>query len=242
MDSKHMVELGKCRVDERRYEEAYPYFLEGALAEYPEAIKQLAQLYLYGDGVNQDFKKAFHYFRVYYDLSGKLDFMWPVISTREDIICNSVGRTEYSYILDYLTSKGEWTIYIIKADEYSKGGIYPRNPEKKLECLETALMKGGRFAAEAIGQMYYLGDEIPQDYLKAYEYFTMYEGEESFVKPYYLGEMYLNGICVEQNIEKARQFYEEIIDSDVPMKSMDDFYYKAAERLQELRNIDGEWL
>ncbi len=242
MDSKYLVELGKCRVDECRFEEAYPYFLEGSLADDSEAIKQLAQLYLYGDGVKQDYKKAFHYFRIYYDLSEELGCIWPIMSVREDVISSSVGRNEYSNLLDYLISKEEWPIYIIKADEYSKDGIYPQNPEKKLECLNTALINGIRFAAEAIGQMYCLGDEISRDYQKAYDYFTMYEGDESFVKPYFLGEMYLNGDFVEQDIEKAKQLFEKIVDSDVPMKSMDDFYYMAAERLQELRNLDGEWL
>lgn len=242
MNSKDMVKLGKCRVDEGRYEQAYPYFLEASLADDSEAVKQLSQLYLYGDGVKQDFKKAFHYFKIYYDLCEEPGYMWPILNMRDEIISSQVGRKEYSSMLDYLISKGEWTVYITKADEYSKGGIYPQNSKKKLECLQTALINGIKFAAEALGQMYYVGDEIPQDYQKAYDYFTMYDGDESFAKPYYLGEMYLNGYFVEKDIEKARQFYEKIVRSDVPMKSMDDFYYKASERLQEIRNLDGEWL
>ncbi len=242
MDTKYLVELGKSQVDEGRFDEAYAYFLEGALAGDSEAVKQLAQLYLFGDGVEKDYKKAFHYFKVYYDLCRKIGYMWPIADVRTEIIESPVGRKVYAEFLDYLESKEEWTVYISKADEYSKDGIYPQNPAKKLECLEIALKNGIGFAAELIGQMYFEGDEIYRDYEKAYRYFTMYERDESFTKPYYLGEMYLNGLYVQQNIEKAKQLYESIVYSEASMKSIDEFYYKAAERLQDLNTAEGEGL
>ena len=62
MTSEELVAQGKHYRAVGRFDEAYKSFLEAALNNSSEAIKNLGRCYLHGEGVQQDYDKALYYF------------------------------------------------------------------------------------------------------------------------------------------------------------------------------------
>ena len=235
MNSRELIELGRDHLEEYEVEEAYRCFLEAALMDDPEAIIELGIAYLYGRGVNEDFKKAFHYFKTAYTLKRDLSMMWDISEVRDDLILTEEGRNAYMDFIEFLLENEEWEMYIYMADEYSDGGIFPENTEKKIEYLNKAIEHGIDMGFDCLGEMYFLGEKVEQDYKRAYEYFMSYEGNASFAKPYYLGEMYRRGLYPKKDADKAKQLYLSITESDNPAKYYDKYYEPAAEHLKLIR-------
>ena len=89
--------------------------------------------------------------------------------------------------------------------------------ETAFRLYQSALEKDGvDFAAYKIGEMYYYGLGIEQDYNKAFEFLKHYNGDfdEDFADEAppivwrMLGEMYKNGWGVEQNLEEAEKLFK----------------------------------
>lgn len=237
MTADEYLITGKYLRNEERLEEAYRYILEAALAGQPDAIKQVGAFYLHGAGVRQEFRKAFHYLQMSYDLLGDTSILHHMIAEHENIVNDSEARQLYAAFLDHLIEKREWEALIIKGEEYSPGGIYPADTGEKIRCFEQAISHGVNVGAELLGEMYFLGTEVEQDYEKAYKYFTAREGFTSFAKPYYLGRMYEEGLFVERDLGAAAAEYEKIVNASFLGRSADLFYGKAGERLARLRKM-----
>ncbi len=234
MNEKKLVEIGNLRKNEFEYEEAYAYYLEAAIGECdPDAIENLGELYLYGSGVRTDYKKAFHYFRLYFDLTGKTNMFWPISEIRDEGLADPVWKEQYAELIEYTISNKAWEIYIVLADEYSYGGVYPKSIKKKIDCYEKAKKHGINMGSECLAEMYYLGTEIDRDYKKTYELLTDHEEPASFIKPYYLGLMYKNGFYVEKDPDLAMKYFEEIVYSRYIMKECDRYYEYAVKELNE---------
>jgi TPR repeat protein len=101
--------------------------------------------------------------------------------------------------------------YYICADMYF---YVDKNYETAFRLYRSALEEDGvDFAAFKIGEMYYYGLGVEQDYNKAFEFLKHYNGEfnEDFADEAppavhrMLGEMYKNGWGVEQNLEEAEK-------------------------------------
>lgn len=104
--------------------------------------------------------------------------------------------------------------YYICADMYFYVDKYY---ETAFRLYRSALEEDGvDFAAFKIGEMYYYGLGVEQDYNKAFEFLKYYNGEfdEDFadeappVVHRMLGEMYKNGWGVEQNLEEAEKLFK----------------------------------
>ncbi len=237
MTDMEWLHLGMNYRDNQDYEEAYNCFHKAALMNNPDAIKNLGVLYIYGEGVEQDLGKAIDYFRRVYDLNGSQDWLWHMLIMHDEFSKNKSCRRLYRSLLEYLLEHQEWKMLIIIGLEYDKGTIFPKDDKKRIECYEEAMKHGVKIGAECLGEMYFLGDGVERDYEKSYEMFMKFDGNASFIKPYYLGEMYRNGFYVQQNMELAEQEYKKIIESEVSMKSADIYYDKAAGRLREMARL-----
>ena len=237
MNKEKLFRLGKSFYDEEKYEEAYYYFLEASMSGDAHAMVYLGLLYLYGEYVDRSYKKAFHYFCESYVASNEEIAMAYISMERDEITKSEEGKREYRDFIDFMIKSHNRRIYIVQAEEYGKGDIYPKSIQNKIACYEEAIRLGENMGAECLGQMYYLGDEVECDYEKSYRYFQNHEGFESFTKPYYLGEMYRKGCYLEQDTDKAIREYRKIVDADWPYKSVDSFYSLAIERLQELQSL-----
>lgn len=84
-------------------------------------------------------------------------------------------------------------------------------------------------AAFHLGECYYLGRSVQQDYQKAFEYFNRALNSDKvyssniYNSKFYLGEMYLLGNGVNFDCQKAKEYFEDIIN-----EKKDDVYYKLA--------------
>lgn len=139
MNAEKLVRIGNMRKNEFEYEEAYAYYLEAAIGECdPDAIENLGELYLYGSGVRTDYKKAFHYFRLYFDLTGKTNMFWPISEIRDEAVSDPVWKEQYAELIDYTIHNKAWEMYIVLALEYSCGEVYPKSIKKKIDCYKKA--------------------------------------------------------------------------------------------------------
>lgn len=93
--------------------------------------------------------------------------------------------------------------------------------------LEALASQNNQDAYYYLGNCYYFGtSEIEKDYKKAYEYFNKsIECEKKiYASKFNLGEMYLQGLYVNKDIEQAVKYFEDILTEEY-----DDAYYKLAE-------------
>ena len=97
-------------------------------------------------------------------------------------------------------------------DGYRKGDVAERNFTYALECYEKNVAYGGDpYAYDRAGEMYFLGQGIPQDYEKAVEYMEQayaMRGEESDELDK-LGLCYLMGYGCTQDVERGKRFLEQ---------------------------------
>ena len=224
------------------YEKAYTYFLESALTENNvEAMYKLGLMYLSGYYVARDYTKAFSYFKKAYDVSGSLRATMRIMTEYDEIAKDIDGRKAYKDYFDYLIERGEWSMYIPVGGEYGSGKIYEYNVNKQIECYEKAVEKGIEMGYDCLGELYFYGKGVEQDYKKAYEYLSGYEGETSSVKTFILAEMYRNGFYLEQNTDKAIELYRKITEDEMLKNYEDEYYMRAVKVLESMNELKGDY-
>ncbi len=229
-----LLDYGSMYLDEGAFDKAYPYIQEAALTyQEPDAYELLGTMYLYGLYVDEDFEKAFKYFKIAYDISGMAKSLVEIIGYTDKLAESKAGRNEYIGFLNHMLENDK-SIYILLGECYHAGKILPKDVNREIEMYEKAVENGEMIGAECLGELYLSGTDVPKDYEKAYKYFTSFDGFESFLKPYCLGEMYRNGYYVEKNLSKARDCFFEIIDSDRRYKKEDYYYSLAEDRLGDI--------
>ncbi len=230
-----LVKQGKYYSGCGLHEEAYRYFLEAAMKdEDTDAYFWLGRMYLYGWHVRKDYEKAFKYFKDGYDVDGPNYFLADIMEERKEIAKDKRGRELFIDLLEYMLECGEKNTLISIGLEYGSGDIYPLNYEKQRACYQKAIDCGINMGYECMGEVYFKGEGVEQDYKKAYEYFMKYDEFCSFLKPFCIAEMYRNGWYLEKNMEKAIELYKEIVESEGSYKTEDMYYLKSCEILEEL--------
>ena len=226
-----------CDFD-RKSEDYYQKVSEDALGnKNPTAFLFLAKMYLKGDYVRKDIEKGIKYLKFAYEYSdGKYGCGWGtkyLFDIREEIL--EYDRLKKCYIdyMEYLVKNGDYSAAIELAYNYDDE-MAPKNIQRKLELLNMAKDHDIEYAYDCLGEIYFLGEEVEQNYEKAYIYFTHDTEYESFVKSYYLGEMYREGLYVEKDTNKAKEYYRNIADNYHPYGRLDEHCEKARKRLAEL--------
>lgn len=221
------------RVNDRS-EEAYRCFLEAAIYDGDEeAYNQLCYAYLEGDYVPEDYVKALDFFKKGYIKGRNLKALVNILNKETEIAKSKRGREALKQCFQFLIENGEKDIFILLAYEYDSGLIFEKSMDKKKECLQKAIDNHINMGHEIYGEMYFKGDGVGQDYKKSYEHFTCFEGYESFIKPYYLAKMYQNGLYVNKDMQKAKDLFRMIVESEISMKTMDKYYLLTCEELEK---------
>lgn len=234
MRTEDLTELGDVYANEADFEEAYRMYLEAALAGDGEGFYKLGQMYLFGDEpVTQDYEKAFKLFKLDFEATGKIRGLLDSFDESDGIRACEEGRRAFRDYIEYMIDHEEWYFYIIKANELKGGGVYPEDPAEVVHCYEEAMNHGIEMGCECLAELYYLGLGVARDYKKAYDLWQSYEGSQSLVKPYYLGEMYLHGYYVQQDSDSAAEYFRTIIDKGEFWKE-DVFFQRAKARLEEM--------
>ena len=125
------------------------------------------------------------------------------------------------------------------ARQFTEGEFVPADGAKAIETFELAEKAGVSFGYQGIGELYYLGKGVEQDFAKAYDYFTRHE-KLACCTQFFLGEMYRQGLFVERDDRKAMEYYRLIADSTERAKELDSYYHPACYRLANLLFTAGD--
>ena len=183
-------------------------FLEAAQKGHPMAMKEVGDMY-YKGGVwtwEPDYKNAFEW---YYKAAEK--------GITESI--NMLGNMYYNG-KGVQQDKGKALVWYTKAAEkgltlamYNLGGLYYELRDYKMafKWHSKVIENRGLFEDNSkcyLGQMYYKGEGVQQDYKKAYDFFNAAEYVGGYAKGF-LSEMYYNGFYVSKDYFKAFELAKE---------------------------------
>ena len=210
MDGDEIYDYGCDFLDDGDVDNALKCFILAAEKDDVSAQSQLGDMYRYGKWVEANFEEAVKWYK----------------------LAAENGDREAIYYLGYLYYYGDdverdykEAYYWFRKDDfydipnYIRGDMYfhvDQNYELALACYRKSLKDDGyEHAAYKIGEMYYCGLGIEQNYSKAFEFLKYYEDEfeeDNFdfapAKVHYmLAEMYKNGWGVEQNLGEAEKLF-----------------------------------
>lgn len=99
------------------------------------------------------------------------------------------------------------------AQYYDGSRGFPQDFGKAIHYYQLAADHGNRQAQENLGYCYYYGRDMEApDYQKAFHYFLLGALDGHLISLYKIGDMYLNGYCVEQNEKEAFLIYRHCLD------------------------------
>ena len=129
---------------------------------------------------------------------------------------------------------GHETAIILIGDAYAYGEGVPQDAQEAIRWYKKAVKAGATFVNEKIGLLYFEGRGVPVDYKKAYNYFTRdYFSKDKYKSVstmYSLGEMYRQGLYVEQDIDKACEYYMRIVYYPSDSYRFSAYYWRACYR------------
>ncbi len=195
---------------ERDLQEALKWYKAAAEKGEMDAQYCLADMYYFGrDGVEKDLQEALKWYRAAAESGNR-----SAIYTLGHMYYYGDGvEQDYNQAYYWFDKDGFRELpYYICADMYF---YVDKHYESAFRLYESALEQGVDFAAYKIGEMYYYGLGVEQDYAKAFEYLKYYNGEfdEGCIDlapanvHYMLGEMYKNGWGVEANPKEAEKLF-----------------------------------
>ena len=125
-------------------------------------------------------------------------------------------RRRIIYLKQLSEIKGHETALILVGDAYAYGEGVPQDAQEAIRWYKKAIKAGATFVYENIGLLYFEGLGVTVDYKKAFNYFTRdYFSKNKYGKSmstlYSLGEMYRQGLYVEQDIDQACEYYMRIV-------------------------------
>lgn len=190
------------------WEETYD---EEEIEAYVDSIVNLGGMYERGIGINQNYEEA----KKCYELAANYG--------DKDTLCRLAylyyNNEEYDKAFKYFEKAGEdwyFSDYML-AEQYF---YVDKDYEQALIWYEKALNCEVEEASWKIGEIYYVGLGVKQDYKKAFSYLKYFNEEcvdefeeDDFVGEvpakinYYLATMYKEGLGVNQNIELANKLF-----------------------------------
>lgn len=174
MDAKELIKQAKEYEKQGNKDKAYIYYLEAALAEDDgEAVYRLAQMYLDGEYVNEDFEKSAHYFEVAYDRGYDLpSWLFVFIGGSYESgneYCPKNPKTAMKWY-KMAADRGVDYAYACIGELYYEGKGVKQNLDKAYELF----VKSGEketMPLYYLGLMHELGQVVAQDTGKAKEYY-----------------------------------------------------------------------
>lgn len=238
MKASELVKKGDYYLSIEMDEEAYVCYLEASLQGTDGgAFYKLGLMYLYGIYVERDYEKAFKYFRISFDMTGRAQGLIDIMLYEFNEICSDKeGRKNCRDYLDYMLEHGEWCLYVTIGCEYGMGRLYELDYERKIDYMHKAIEKGFNIGYDTLAEMYFEGNGVEQSYEKAYELLMSYEGTASTTKPFILAEMYRRGLYLKTDLDKAMELYRSVIDDfdEIP-EAPDEYYQRACEIMKNLK-------
>ena len=193
-DAIAQSKMGVMYMDGKDYLKADHWFQRAVNQGYAPAQNNLAGIYYYGYGVEQDLNRALELFKVsaqqgYTPAQTNLE----AAQSQKDVI-QKINQ-------DYANARTRLGF------KYYIGQDAEKDYRKAAELFLEAADNGSLEAKSMLGIMYYKGQGITKDYHKAAEWFSKAAEGEDVEAKFYLGQMYREGQGVRQDYSKASQLF-----------------------------------
>ena len=166
------------------------------------SASELGEKYYFGDGVTQDFKKAFHYFLI----AAKQGDAYSQAALGNMYLNGEGVQNNYAeaYKWSQLAAKkndptGQNTLGAM----YERGLGVTQNYLEARRYYELAAQQGLSNAQNNLGYLYYYGRGVNRDFTEASKWFKLAADQGYTSSLSMLGEMYQNGKGVQKNYSEA---------------------------------------
>ena len=199
----------------QNYKLAAIWLKQAATLGLAEAQCQLGELYITGDGVVKSHAEAMKWLQLAVDqghihAKARLAGMYLVRSMEKKDKKSSEDDTRKAVAL-YYEAAGAGDVDA----QIAIGGILYTSESNKYEAvewLEKAAAQGSTNAMTVLGQMYRLGEGIPQNHQEAFKWYKMAADLGDASSQYFVGMMYYSGSGVAQSVQDAIQWLRKSAD------------------------------
>lgn len=205
-----LFKLGKNQLDMGESVNAIPFFLLGEIYGNKHALHQLGLCYTYGDGVEIDLKRAFHYFSKAANL-GHDESQYRLGACYENgkgvpADCN----VAFDWYMKSAVQNNVDAMFAI-AQCYSQGKGIAQDKSKGIEWFQKAATLGDASSMNELGIIYENGDGVNVDYNVALDWYKKAAGHNHIDGICNLGVMYMSGKGIECDYEKAYQLFSTAV-------------------------------
>jgi TPR repeat protein len=123
---------------------------------------------------------------------------------------------------------------ILLAQLYETGSLgVERDITTALKIYQQLVDEGDPLAILRLGQLYFLGENIQQDYDLAFYYYSILANAGDATAQFVLGDMYQRGLHTQRDLIAARRWFNSASDKG---------HMYAARNIAALDCLDGRWL
>ncbi|OHT09851.1 hypothetical protein TRFO_04371 [Tritrichomonas foetus] len=200
---------------DQNFQEAFKQYAILAKLNNDSAQYQLAECYGKGIGtiVNED--EGIKYYRLSAD-QGNKD---ALLKLADKLIGNSSlikNKKDYIHYLTEASKVGHTQSQYKIGKMYEKGKDIKQNSNLAIDNFRESALNGNQKAAKRYVNLINLSSSIKTDKKTLAMFCKIASSSSTAHAQYIIGTMYLNGNCVDKNIEKAADFFQKAADSNAP--------------------------
>ena len=223
---------------------SHQYFLKAADQGLIQSYGFLAGNYFLGEGVEKDIKKSIYYRELLIKNSNDRNELIQSYSSLKFIYMYEEGYLDeekafyYSKLL--VNNHEDKDDYYDFAEMLYKGKGTEVNILDAIKYYELANIFGHKLASYNLGDIYYEGNDVDQDYKKAKKYYEVFinlnrDTEKNYIKNYLslvffnMGKIYHDNLTNEEDFTLAKQYYEQSFNFGFNYAAtyIGEFYYKG---------------
>lgn len=168
---------------------------------------KLGWKYYDGDGVRNDYTKAFSYFKLVAD-AGYVDAQYVLGLLYEDGIGVEKDYTLAAHFYQLAAEQGSADAQNSIGLLYHKGQGVEQNYRLAAHYYELAAKQDNMYAQDNLGRLYEDGLGVEQDFTLAVHYYRLVAEQGNKIAQFKLGLLYENGQGVEQDYTLAEYYYK----------------------------------
>lgn len=213
VDVESLMKLGEQASLAMDYELSIKYYQQAAEAGNTDAMARMGLFYQYGEGVEQSLGKAIEWYHKIID-AGDVDGWYMLGLLYEEMDDHAKAFECYEKQIEG-GGNGKYDAFYGLAKAYRYGMGTDENFPMALDLYQRAAGYGVIEAMVDLGQLYYDGNGVKQDYIIANYWFekaaNAYNGNSLALG--HLGEAYHHGLGKEVNYDKAKEYYEKALEA-----------------------------
>lgn len=166
-----MVNLGNICENREDWENAYHWYLEATYAGDRKGMYNVANMYYWGEYVDQDYLKAYEYFRKLFDMK------YPGVCLYMGLYAENgfLEEPDYEAAVRYYEqgiAEGDKYCPVNLGRMYCLGTGVPTDLKKGFELYMLGYVRGDALGATNIGYCYEVGQGVRKNQQKAAEYYS----------------------------------------------------------------------